>query len=86
MENLKVCLTKSNKLVLIADLNRESGFTKSGTSVCIATSGGNINLWEHGKLRTERFNLNVFRPMTKEEKREGRVFLKNPDLQESEHD
>jgi len=78
MENLEVTVTEDEKLVLVVDLRREIGYTKYGSNVSVATSGGNINLWHNGKLRQEKFNLNVFRPLTKKEQREGKVFLKTP--------
>jgi hypothetical protein len=71
MENLEVSITDDDKLVLVVDLKREVGYTKYHRSIRIATSKGNINLWQDGKLRPEKFNLNVFRSLTAKEKREG---------------
>ncbi len=71
MENFEVSITDDDKLVLVVDLKREVGYTKYNRSVRIATSKGNINLWQDGKLRPEKFNLNVFRSLTTKEKREG---------------
>jgi hypothetical protein len=79
MENLEVTVTDDEKLVLTVDLKREIGYTKYRRSVCVATSKGNINLWQDGKLRPEKFNLNVFRSLTAEEKRTGQVHLKAPE-------
>jgi len=82
MDNLEVTVTDDEKLVLVVDLKREVGFTSEGRSVRVATSGGNINLWQNGKLRPEKFNLNVFRGLTTQEKRAGKVFLKRPPEEE----
>jgi len=71
MENLAVSITDDDKLVLVVDLKQEVGYTKYERSVCIASSRGNINVWQDGKLRPEKFNLNVFRSLTAKEKLEG---------------
>jgi hypothetical protein len=78
MENLEVSITDDDKLVLVVDLKREVGYTKHQRSVCIGTSKGNINVWQDGKLRPEKFNLNVFRQLTAQEEREG-VQFKTPE-------
>lgn len=49
-----------SQLVIVIDLSRELGFSKSGKSVIIATTSGNVSLPGHEEIE---IGLNVYRPI-----------------------
>jgi len=73
MKNIRLKVTKSNKLVLIVDLAQEGDYTRRFRSRQIASSEGNVLLWIGGLPHPEsaRFNLNVFRSLRPEENEEA---------------
>ena len=73
MRNVELSI-EGDILTLRVDLSQECGLTKSERSVCVATTDGNLQIWADGSPRNERVNLNVFRPISKEEIRIRRGF------------
>lgn len=73
MQNVKVKITRTNRLILTVDLTKEVGWTTQARSIRIATTEGNLQLWKDGKPHPKniRLNLNVFRSLTEEEKKEA---------------
>lgn len=73
MENVELEITEDNRLILTVDLSQEVGFTRLAQSIRIASTGGNLQLWENGKPHPKniRVNLNVFRSLTETEKKEA---------------
>ncbi len=61
MKNIEVKL-EGNKLILEIDLSQEQGLSKSGNSVTIASSEGNISV--PGREDT-KMGINVYRPRPK---------------------
>lgn len=59
MENIAF-EAQGEQLVIVIDLSRELGFSKSGKSVIIATTGGNIPLPGHEELE---IGVNLYRPI-----------------------
>ena len=57
MKNVKVEVTKDNKLVLTVDLNQNFGISGSGKSVIIGTTSGNVPLSSNQDVK---IGLNVY--------------------------
>jgi hypothetical protein len=73
LENVDLCI-EGDKLIIIVDLSRELAPSKSGRSLVIASSYGNILLFgPDGKPLAGQFrlNLNLTRQWTAEEKLAG---------------
>jgi len=70
MENLEFHISDDDILTIRCDLKKECGFTRYGRSVRVASSGGNCVLWKDGQPHPKkiRVNLNLFRPLTANEK------------------
>jgi len=70
MENLEFEITPDDILIIKADLKKECGPTRYDKSIRIASSEGNVLLWKDGQPhpRKIRLNLNIFRPLTANEK------------------
>jgi hypothetical protein len=80
MVNVEVKVTEDDKLILTVDLKKVCGYTGGGNNVRIASSLGNLPIpTRDGRLRVERFNLNVYRPPTPREKAERAVTLEGWD-------
>ena len=58
MKNLKFQI-KGNELVIRVNLAEEHGLSQSGQSVIVASSGGNLRLFDESGFRDERINLTV---------------------------
>ena len=58
LKNIKMKVDK-NVLTITVDLKHELGTSKSGKSVLIATSGGNVDV----EGTDVKFGLNVYRPL-----------------------
>jgi hypothetical protein len=69
MDNIELSLSDDDVLTIVVDLKRAIGWTKNRTSVRIASTQGNLQLWRDGKPHPQRIrvNLNVFRPLTRAE-------------------
>lgn len=63
---------KENLLIMTVDLSKSLWVSSKGKSqnITIATSGGKLDLWDRGQPDPNgvQVNINVFRPMTFEEK------------------
>lgn len=76
MVNVDVKVTENELLILTIDLKKTCGYTKGGKNVLIGSSRGNIHIpTQDGKLRAEKFNVNVFRAWTPKEQVRGSVKL-----------
>ncbi len=73
MQNVELQITDDNRLVLTVDLTKEVGWTRGQRSIRVASTEGNLQLWQDSKPHPKgiRVNLNVFRPATREERRLG---------------
>lgn len=71
MDNLELEITPDDILIMKVDLKRDVGLTRYRNSVRISSSAGNLQLWKDGRPhpRNIRVNLNVFRSLTKEDKK-----------------
>lgn len=78
MENVDIRI-EDEKLILTIDLRREIGISKTGRSVLIGSSAGNVTIWQDGAARVEKINISCFRAITAAETRAGVVTLKTPE-------
>ncbi len=78
MENIEITVTEDEYLLIRVDLKSEVGFTSGRKGVRIASTQGNVHLpGPNSTLRGERLNVNLWRPLTNREKREGAACLKS---------
>ncbi len=72
MQNCEISI-EDNILTLKIDLDAEHGFTEHLRSVRVGSTEGNIQLWQDGKPHPKniRVNCNVFRSLTKDEKKKA---------------
>jgi hypothetical protein len=72
MDNIELSLSDDDVLTIVVDVKKAIGWTKNRTSVRIASTQGNLQLWKDGRPHPERprMNLNIFRPLTAAEEQE----------------
>jgi hypothetical protein len=58
MENFKF-LIKDNLLSITIDLAHDCGFSKSGRSRIVSTTGGNLRLFDENGFRSEKINMTI---------------------------
>ena len=61
MKNIKMAVDKDNILIIKVDLNEDFGESKSGKSIVIASTEGNVAL--DGDLANIKIGLNVYRQL-----------------------
>jgi len=61
MVNVKMAVDKKNILTIRVDLNENNGESKSGKSIIIASTEGNVAL--DGDLRNIKIGLNVYKQL-----------------------
>ncbi len=71
MTNLQISY-EGNEIIIRAKLDEEHGPTKSGSSIRVAASDGNLTLWRDGEPTGLVLNLNLYRKATAEERAEIR--------------
>ena len=59
MKNIEITITDNDKLLISVDLKQDYGFSKSGKSVIIGTTEGNISL--PAPNEDVKIGLNVYR-------------------------
>lgn len=62
MENIQFQV-EGDQLVIVVDLSHEAGFSGSGKSVIVATTGGNVSVPGHEEIK---IGLNIYRPIQAE--------------------
>jgi len=77
MENIEMTLD-GEVLVLRVDLSKDQHCTTRNRSMRIASTEGNLPIWQDGRPHPKqiRVNLNVWRPLTWEEKKSVEKELK----------
>ncbi len=76
MINCEVEVSENDILLIRVDLKKVCGYTSGRKNVRISSSLGNLQLpGRDGKLRVERFNLNVWRALTPQEEAAGGIRL-----------
>ena len=66
MHNLEITV-RNNVLIVRVDLTKEVGLSKSGRSIVVGSSGGNLRLVDKkGRYRPERLNLVVTKSANQE--------------------
>lgn len=63
----------NNILTIRIDLSKENGFTGSRRGFCVASTGGNLQLWRDGKPLPHFINVNCFKRRPKEEWQKDRL-------------
>jgi len=58
---------QNNELIIRVKLDEDYGFSKSGRSRMIASTEGNLRLFDANGFRSEVVNLNVTRKVSKED-------------------
>ncbi len=66
MRNIELSI-EGDSLTLKIDLSQKLGFTRSGESIAVASTDGNLQLWQDGKPREEFVNLNIFKRRPRDE-------------------
>jgi len=67
MKNFKFEIT-GNELLIRINLTEEHGLSKSGRSIIISSTEGNVPLFDEAGFRDEILNCNVTRKIPKEER------------------
>ena len=72
MENIEITLLPDDKLQIVIDLSQDLSLTRGGGNVTVASTRGNVPIWCGDKPhpRGVKLNVNVFRPLTTQEKAE----------------
>jgi hypothetical protein len=74
VENIEA-RTEGDYLILKIDLTKNCGYTGGYNNIRVASSHGNQPVPStDGTLRPERWNLNVFRPLTTKERLERKTY------------
>ena len=60
---------QDDQLLIKVDLTKEFGFSKSGRSVIVSSSEGNLRLFDANGFRSEIVNLSVTRKASQEDGR-----------------
>jgi hypothetical protein len=61
MKNLSISVDHNNILTIKVNLDEEHGSSKRGVSTIIASSGGNLRLFDESGFRSEILNMTVSR-------------------------
>ena len=62
MKNVKIIVDKDNILTIEVDLNENHGESKTGKSIVIASTEGNVAL-DDGELSNIKIGLNVYKQL-----------------------
>ncbi len=60
MRNVELSI-EGDTLTLKVDLTQKLGSTRSSQSIAVASTDGNLQLWQDGKPREEFVNLHIFK-------------------------